>query len=303
MRIMINNMYKKIRKILNAFDYMLNIEAFIKRDSLKRKFEESVHFCNEPMIDQSNVSLGISLTTYGQRIFDVHLVIESIALQTVKPERIILWLDKNEFTLSTIPLALKKQIGRGLEIRFCENLKSYKKLIPSITEYPEYDWITIDDDYLYPCDMVELLLVESKVNPDCIIGHRAHKMTFNSAGKLRPYLEWDIETNDCKTSASIFLTSGAGTLFPSGCFKNIAIESEVFMNICGHADDVWFKSMALLSNTPCKKINDPRPYDSRFTQLESGNVHALSDLNVDEGHNDKQIKLVFDKYKLWIHLK
>ncbi|MDP2492206.1 glycosyl transferase [Vibrio splendidus] len=294
--------FGRLKSIFKIPDYILKLQNNAKRDSLKKTLEESVYFSKLSIVDKSNVSLGVSLTTYGERIFDVHLVIETIALQTIRPERIILWLDNQEFNDSNLPLPLLKQIDRGLEVRFCENLKSYKKLIPSLELYPEYDWVTIDDDYLYPCYMLEQLTFEAKRYPGHIIGHRAHKMNRNSQGLLMPYLNWDIETSCSSPKREIFLTSGGGTLFPSGCFDKTVLDHDTFMSICSHADDVWFKAMALLSQTPCKKVDDPRPFASRFVQLESGNVNALSDENVDGGLNDEQIKLVFDKYNLWNYL-
>jgi predicted transcriptional regulator len=46
---------------------------------------------------------------------------------TIKPNRIILWLSKDEFINQQIPITLQKQKKRGLEIEFCDELFSYKK--------------------------------------------------------------------------------------------------------------------------------------------------------------------------------
>ena len=51
----------------------------------------------------------VSLTTYNKRINTVFLTIESIFEQTVKPDKIVLWLDKNEFSIDTIPSTLKNK--------------------------------------------------------------------------------------------------------------------------------------------------------------------------------------------------
>ena len=131
-----------------------------------------------PIVNKER-ELIISFTTYNKRIHDVYLVVESIAQQTVKPNRLILWLDENEFTLETIPEVLKKQVERGLEIRFCPNYRSYKKLIPTLQCFPSANVITIDDDILYPVDMIRRLVEEHNRFPDCVIGHNAHQMKFN----------------------------------------------------------------------------------------------------------------------------
>lgn len=95
--------------------------------------------------------LIVSLTSYGCRVNSVALTIESIFQQTVKPNRIILWLSSDEFLcLEDLPYSLRKLQERGLDILFCEDIRSFKKLIPTIKLYPEADILTIDDDVLYP---------------------------------------------------------------------------------------------------------------------------------------------------------
>lgn len=255
---------------------------------------------NESIIAQkpdADTELIVSFTTYSKRIHDVHLVVESIAQQTLKPNRLILWLDEDEFTLDTIPLILKKQMERGLDIRFCPNYRSYKKLIPTLQKYPEANVITIDDDILYPHDMIEILCKEHAQHPGLIIGHRAHKMTFN-LGKLENYKQWDFQTTDCNPSDFTFITTGAGTLFPSRCFSKEALDSDKFLSLCPNADDVWFKAMSLLNDKPHKKVTDNRPFWSRFFSLETSQDIALANSNFVDNRNDLQIKAVFKHYKL-----
>ena len=58
--------------------------------------------------------LIVSLTTYSKRIYQVHLVIETLMEQTLKPNRIVLWLDENEFTHDELPFHLLAfEIGRA----------------------------------------------------------------------------------------------------------------------------------------------------------------------------------------------
>ena len=120
----------------------------------------------------------VSLTTYGHRFRDVYLVVESIAHQTHRPARVILWLDELEFGSKDIPRLLRRQVGRGLEVRFCANYRSYKKLIPTLNICPDSTIVTIDDDVLYPRDMLEQLVTESQAFPGVVIAHRARKIKF-----------------------------------------------------------------------------------------------------------------------------
>lgn len=243
--------------------------------------------------------LIVSFTTYNKRIHDAHLIVESIAQQTVKPHRFILWLNEDEFSLETIPLILRKQIDRGLEVRFCPNYLSYKKLIPTLQNFPDANIITIDDDILYPRDMIEILLKEHAMYPDYILGHRAHRIRLNNQGDVLPYIQWEWEIKDGGVGDLVFITTGGGTLFPSKCFSMEAVNSDVFLEICSKSDDVWFKAMALLNGVKSKKINDDRVFGERFLPILGSQDIALFKYNVDECGNDKQLKAVFEKYDLF----
>lgn len=239
----------------------------------------------------------VTLTTYGTHIHDVHYVIKSIINQTMRPEFIVLWLDEGEFKYEKLPLSLLLLEEYGLRIKFCKNIKSYKKIIPSLLEYSQYNLITIDDDYLYPNDMIEILIKESKIYPNTIIAHRAHYITF-SKSNICNYDSWDYETNVCSSSHYIFPTTGGGVFFPHNVYKNEVLREDVFLDICPTADDVWLKFMAIYSNVKCKKVDDTRLWSKRFIELSVSQDTALSKVNVGSGNNDRQIKNIMNRYNI-----
>lgn len=289
----LKNLYQSLNALSTLSD--IAVESKIKANQL---LVDALSL-SSPLISKrinEETELIVSLTTYSKRIHDVHLVIESIAQQTLKPNRLILWLDESEFTLETIPLILHKQVERGLEIRFCPNYRSYKKLIPTLKKFPDANIITIDDDVLYPHDMVELLYKEHQAFPDCIIGHRAHQMKFDSNGRILPYINWEHGTTNIKVDKNLFFTGIGGVFYPPNSLNEEVLNSTVFMNICPNADDVWFKAMALMKNVKCKKVSDERSFFNRFLLLQDSQDIALYNENIVE--NDFQINAVFEKYNL-----
>src|SRR5690606_22490626 len=64
----------------------------------------------------------VSLTTIPSRIYEIGTTIESILLQTFKPDRIVLWLDRDALSEDDLPISLKGQMQRGLTVRFCEDI-------------------------------------------------------------------------------------------------------------------------------------------------------------------------------------
>lgn len=293
------NFLKNIKKVTETFESKLEVS------NRSNYLLNSALTSNEKIISSevNNKELIVSLTTYSKRIHDVHLIIESIAHQTLKPNRIILWLDEEEFTLNTIPLILKKQIARGLEVRFCPNYKSYKKLIPTLKISPKANVVTIDDDILYPYDMLELLYNEHLLNPDCVVGHRVHKITLDAQKNILPYSEWEQEATD-KSKSNLIMAIGIGGIFyPSGILSEECLNIKNFTLLAPNADDIWFKAMSLLTNAPHKKVSDERNFWERFLVVESSQDIALFHNNQIEHGNDSQFKAVFEKYNLYKKLK
>lgn len=184
----------------------------------------------------------ISLTTIPSRLDKVWMTIESLLRQTERPNRIILWLAQEEFQDIEIPQVLQRQQNRGLEIRYCKNLKSYKKFYYTMLENPNAYVLVVDDDFIYSERLLEKMMKTSNSYPDCIICNRAHKIRKDRNG-LFPYLRWGWYENrkikEENPSFQNFLTSGGGTLFPVWLFDKEIFREDIFMKIAPTADDVW----------------------------------------------------------------
>jgi len=295
--------FKKIKDLINKYSTSINVINNIVDFKIRSNHLLNLALTSSESItvpyDMERTELIISLTTYNKRIHDVHLVIESIAQQTIKPNRLILWLDKDEFTVESIPIILHKQIKRGLEVKFCPDYRSYKKLIPTLQQFPDADVITIDDDVLYPHDMVEALIKEHQRYPQCIIANRENQILFNKNGEIKPYGQWIRGTED-ESVLNINVPVGVGgVLYPMGSLHSECLNIEGFMKLAPYADDIWFKAMSLLNNVKCKKVNDSRNFMERYLSIESAQDIALSIGNVVNEENDGQIKSIFEHYKLF----
>lgn len=240
----------------------------------------------------------VSLTTYGMRLYEVYLAIESIMQQTLKPNRIILWLS-DEMKNITMPLVLQNQQKRGLEIRYCKDIGSYTKLIPALKAFPSAAIITIDDDHIYHFDVIENLVNAYKNNPALIHCARMHKMKLLNNAKLEKYRKWTYESESFDVSPLNFPTGNGGVLYPPGSFNKEVFNENVFMDICKYADDVWFKTMALLHGTMAKKIFTHNKKGNEHLEISNTQYSALSKINIHRGMNDVQLKAVFDKYNLY----
>ena len=246
-----------------------------------------MHYCDHEII--------IPLTTYEPRLYEVYLAIESIMQQTMKANRIILWLS-DTLKHEPLPATIQLQTKRGLEVRYCKDIRSYKKLIPSLKAFPNDSITTIDDDLIYHIDVIEKLIHNYLKDPQYIYFNRGCRISFQE-NNLSPYLEWK-ECIDTDISILNFPTGGAGALYPPHIFNDEIFNESVFMSICPYGDDIWFKAMALYNSKLSRKVYTHDKFGDDFLCNPNVQECALHHINNGQLQNDKQIKAVFEKYRL-----
>lgn len=252
--------------------------------------------------NQIEHNLVVSLTSFSQRIDSAYLVIETLFNQTLRADRIVLWLAEEEFPRreADLPLALVSQCTRGLEIRYTRDLGPYKKIIPALAAYPGSLIVTVDDDILYPVDMLEKLYRSYLANPNAIHSNRVHQMKFAGQRKLAPYRTWNRPTQQDLCDLTIFPTGVAGVLYFPGCFHEDVSDETLFMNLSPAADDIWLKAMSLMQNVKCQSTVDYRDWQTQFLPIQGSNARALKTLNkAAVGGNDDKLQAVFDYYDCW----
>ena len=285
---MIYNTNQNIKQLLfNQKKYTL--ENYILHDTTLGISKDK--YCNHDII--------VSLTTYNKRIYDVHLTIASIMEQTMKANRIILWLDYS-FEHQTLPQALQILQKKGLEIKFCKDIRSYKKLIPSLQNFPDDIIITIDDDVLYDFDLLEKLITAYIKDPSYIYCNRQHIMRKGEKGKLLPYKNWTWASSNYEANIMNFPTGVGGILYPPHSLDQEVFNESVFLDICKYADDVWFKAMAMKKGTLSRKVYTHSNTSTDYIEIDNVQDIGLRNINtLGEGLNDKQIEAVFNKYNLY----
>lgn len=307
-------------KVIDHLKSFLHFQRGIV-ESTKNIVESSVHemekrLCYQSRANELNASvmnsikMGISdskiaseevivcLTTHSFRINDVHLAIESIMLGTILPNRIILWLS-NEYKNTPLPITLQNQMKRGLEVLYCKDIRSYTKLVPALRLFPNSVIITIDDDIIYPIDMLEHLVKAYNSSDRCICANWVHTIPRNLKEKYISLLEWPLTKESVDDTPILFYEGFAGVLYPPDSFDEEVLNEDVFLDICKFADDVWFNAMSLKRGTKVRCAN-PRP--GLLNCIVNPNVQSIALANINskgEIMNDVQVKLVFNKYKIF----
>lgn len=220
-------------------------------------------------LDESS-RIIVSLTTYPARISTVWVTIASLLTQTMKPYKVILWLAEEQFPDHRIPDSLEKMKQRGLEIRFCEDLKPHKKYYYAMQEYPEHYIITADDDTFYPENHIERLWDGHEKYPGNIICQWSHQIGFTKQGGFQPYNEW-IDNVESDPAYSTLAVGCGGVLYPPGCLSTEAFDKQKIMNYALYTDDLWLKCMEILQGKKVVNCNQTALiYFNNLTTKKSG---------------------------------
>ena len=227
----------------------------------------------------------VSLTSFPARINRVWLVIECMLRQTQKPDKIILWLSKEQFSgITTLPPNLTRLLSRGLEIQLVDgDVRSHKKYIYAMHQYPDAIIITVDDDIFYHSHTLQYLIDAHKAYPKDVITNIARQLQYNQSGELLPYREWQSAlTTDNKNH--IFQVGIGGVLYSPHCAHPDVCNSLLAYKLCPYGDDIWLFAMCKIYGTIIRKSA------SVFVPLPIYNTHnqSLSSSNL-QGRNDTQI--------------
>lgn len=192
----------------------------------------------------------VSLTSYPGRFHCIHIMLKSIMLQSVKPDKIIVWLDDGVGCDKLTPKMLNLE-KYGIEYRNMPgDLKPHKKYIHAMQAFPDDIIITVDDDLIYANDVIETLVKTHKRYPGAVCARRVHKMTKNADGTIASYNDWFGEYCGCDTpSHELAATGVGGVLYPSHCLFEKSFDEELIEKLCLKADDIWLKFMELMKGT------------------------------------------------------
>ena len=199
----------------------------------------------------------VSLTTYPARINSVYKTISTLLNQTVKPDRVVLWLAEPQFPDKQLPQNLTRLQEFGLEIKWVQkDIRSFKKLIPSLKEFPNDIIITVDDDNYYDCRLIEYLYNSYLENPECIHARQAFVVKHDKNGELVMKARNYVYNSTYLPSYLNEPVGCGGVLYPPRCLDSNVLNEEQFMKEVPTHDDLWFWAHALIKGTKISVIKN-----------------------------------------------
>lgn len=232
----------------------------------------------------------VSLTSYHKKFPYLESAIRSLLLQNVKPDKLVLWITKEDFKLLPHSITRYEREFEHFTIEECQDFRSYKKLVPSIEMFPQSSIITADDDIIYPVNWLAQLLDEATLNPGAVVAYRCRNIALDLQTQLPlPYIHWPL-VNDGYCSSWLLPTTGGGVVYPPKSLSTLSCDPSLFLQLAPTSDDIWFYWMARMNGTKiCKTsasynlVNVPKSHRVGLAQTNiglSGNDTAVQKLQI-----------------------
>ena len=264
----------------------------------KKALKEALYFNTDGLnaTESRKKKIVVSLTSYPGRINVVPATISTLLRQTVKPDKIVLWLGEEKFPNQKLPDIFEDLKRYGIEIRFRPDLKSHTKYFYAIQEFPEDIIITVDDDNLYQKNLIEELYNSYNQYPNCVSALRVHRIRFNDDCTIKKYNEWHYEycgkTGSC--SHQYFATGVGGVLYPPHALRPEVTNLEIIQRYCHNHDDLWLKIMEVMNGTKVVIAGNSKV---KYTEAIIGSQETAQwKENVVCGGGDRQIDAVLSVY-------
>ena len=286
-----------LRQMMTQQELLAN--RHINRCEIESKVENMRHYGLNTT--PRNPRVIVTLTSYPARMYDLHFCLYSLLTQSFKPDKVVLWLGEDKFPEKELDVPKKVLALRefGLEIRWCKDIRSHTKLLPSLREFPEDILVTVDDDHFYPQNWLQALwdgyqhsgTITTTYTKKCII----------KQGKPLHYHHWehiDIGPESCGYHNMLY---GYGSvLYPPHCLHPDVLDAEKALEICPTADDIWFWVHAVRNNSKIYKLPVTQ-HKIFFVNLEremgynnDGTLHSVNE-GID-GANEVLLQRIYQYY-------
>lgn len=265
---------RRVRNAIRTQIRFLRIDARFRR--AMRAGRRPSHGLGAPLI--------VTLTSYPPRFPRLHYNLKSLLDQASPADKVILWVAERDMAL--VPATVRRLVKFGLEIRPAPDVRSFKKLVFAIRDFPEAFLVTADDDVVYRHDWLADLIGGMDIRDPTIVCRRAHRVGRQGDG-FAPYLDWEFNvTDDRSTRPSIDLlpVGIGGVLYPPRALHPQVTDAEAFTRLCPHGDDLWFWWMGRRMGTRVVRV----PEGDFPEELPGTQAVALTHGNW-AGGNDRQL--------------
>jgi hypothetical protein len=258
--------------------------------------------------------ITISMTTWPPRSLHVTKAWEAIVTQQHSvPVRYVLTLGISEWNVNGLHPSLpdpkdmlKSMEQMGVEVLWDKgNTLSHKKLMPTISQYPDSPILVVDDDVLQREGWLQTFIDDHYKYPNDII----YGISGSIVDIIDDRIVEGIAQRGCHThpGRQTYIekpaNGAAGTLYPVGTFKDHRFfDRSLYMSLCPTSDETWQWAWAVMADMQYKCLSS---HNYPNLNAESSQDKALFITNIDRYtiyHNAIADKFPIYKEKLKIRI-
>lgn len=236
----------------------------------------------------------VSVTSYPKRIKKAPAALATLFQQTLKPDKIILWLGEDEFPNRKLPPIYKKLQMAGLTIEFRKDIGPHTRWYYAIKENPEALVITVDDDVMYKNHIVETLYKSYQKNPRCVSAMAYATMRFREDGTPKAYGDWyNVDNATMNASYRYVALQVGGVLYPPHILPEEAFDLNDIMKLSPKQDDIWLKCMEVRNGV---KVVSAQKKSEVYATVVRGTQRGLALGIYNTLGSDRQLDNILKKY-------
>ena len=241
----------------------------------------------------------VSMTSFPAAIKYAAGAVRSILDGSVLPDKLVLYLTFSQFGDDGLPQELIELANASpvFEIRnYDRDIRSYRKLVPALQDFPDAVIVTVDDDVRYHKNMLRDLLRLHGQMPGVVLAHRAKLMKPGEPyRRWRKYRWYHFLFKRIHSGFTNIGTGVGGILYPPHSLKAEMLDAELFTSMAPTTDDIWFWAAAVANGTPIVPVpfghNKPRGLGKpRELSLKTSNFKTGTDRNA------AALEAIFGKY-------
>jgi hypothetical protein len=266
------------RKLYKKLTLRKRRQAWADRRNVARALKELGKYPKYPNAPRHSLPgrLLISLTSYPGRFHTLHLTLKSLLDQQVRPDKILLWIAHED--ASQLPEAVRQLEGDRFEIRTCEDLRNFKKILPTFAAHPDAFILICDDDTYYPDYWLKSIVDAYDPAHPSVICTRAHQLTYLPDGSIAPYRKWKrnwAHASSATPRNDMLPTGNGGVLYPPGSLPAQTGDMELIRKLSGTSDDIWLFFMRREAGWPVKRVPGPKREYTEWPMTQGGALWVL----------------------------
>ncbi len=284
-----NSNIKRIPVVSLEGKYLFEYERKQGKEEIEDFYREYKGCCYKG--GERKEKIVVSLTSYGERLSIVHIAIRSILCQTIKPDKVVLYISEEDS---------KKQIEKEKELikagviikRHVKDLKPHKKYFYAMQEYSDSLIITIDDDCIYDDQTIENLYSYHLKFSEAVVCRRARRIGVLD-GEIDTYTNWEnYVINDIPESAVCPIGVG-GILYPVGNYREYFLDEDGIRKTALYQDDLWLKVVEMIHGIKSISIDT-----AKTVSIDGSQKNALFEMNGKNQKND----ICIQKLQKYFHI-